>query len=154
MSTKKTLLLTSCSSKKLSTSAPAKFLYQGVIFKKIKKIAKNNHFDFKIISAKYGLLNSNEIIKPYDKSIKNKEDILQLREIVIPKLKSIQNDYDLIIIIMGEKYRQVIKPALIESKYKMIHDTRGIGGLTSRLNKYLRNPIDKMLKDLVSCKIS
>ena len=151
----KILVITSCTSSKLNYAAPAKSLYQGVLFRKIKKIVNYNNLDFKILSAKYGILDANDIIKPYEKELKNKKDILELRKRVIPNLKSIEEDYELIIIIMGKKYREVLEPLFIsKSKYKMIYDKRGIGGLTSKINFYLKSPIKKMLSELIPCKIS
>jgi len=151
--TKKTLIITSCSSQKLSHLAPAKNLYQGTLFKKVKKLADNNHFEFKIISSKYGLLSSNEIISPYDKTIKNERDIMKIRELVIPKLKDIQNNYDLIIIIMGKNYRKIIEP-LFDKKYLIIHDSRGIGGLISLISKLLKIPRKNLLSKLRSYNIN
>ena len=148
----KILIIAGCSKKKLKYPAAAKDLYQGVLFKKIKKLVESNNFDFMIISAKYGLLKGIDLINPYNKKIHYKKDIIELREIVIPKLISIEENYNQIIIIMGKKYREVIKP-LFKEKYKMVYDSRGIGGLTQKFNKYLQNPISRMLDELVSCKI-
>ena len=149
-STRKILIITSCTAKKLKDEAPAKYLYQGVLFKKIKKLADYNKLDFKILSAKYGLLDGNQIVKPYDKTVKCKEDILRLRKKVLPELKALENKYDLIVLIMGKKYREVIKP-LYNNKYRMIYDSKGIGSLISKINSYSRKPFDTMLNDLELC---
>jgi len=149
---KQIAIITGCSIKKLANKAPARDLYQGVVFKKVKNLAKLFKLDFMILSAKYGLLNGTEIIKPYDIVIKNKGDILKLQEIVIPQLIQIEKKYSLIILIMGKSYRAVISPRFSE-KYKMIHDSKGIGALTSKLNKYLENPLQVLLNDLKNCKI-
>lgn len=151
---KNILLITGCTSKKLNHAAPAKYLYQGVLFKKLRRIVKQNNFDLKILSAKYGLLDSDVLIKPYDKIIKNEEDIIKLREMVLPKLKSIEDDYETIILVMGKKYRDVLKPMFENEKYKMIYDSRGIGGLTSKLNKYIKSPVRILFNDLILCKKS
>jgi len=150
---KKILVISGCTAKKLLYAAPAKNLYQGVLFKKIKKLVAYNQLDFMILSAKYGLIHGNDIIKPYDKTLKNKNDILKLRKRVIPKLKVIELNYDLIIIIMGKKYRDVLSPLFNDNKYKMIYDERGIGGLTSKINEYLKCTLNKIIFDLKSCEI-
>ena len=154
MHDKKILVISGCTAKKLLYAAPAKNLYQGVLFKKIKKLVTYNQLDFMILSAKYGLIYGNDIIKPYNKTLKNKNDILKLRKRVIPKLKVIELNYDLIIIIMGKKYRGVLSPLFNDNKYKMIYDQRGIGGLTAKLNKLIKNPLDRIVKELTPCKIS
>lgn len=151
---KNILLITGCSAKKLNKSAPAKYLYQGVLFKKIKKLVAYNQLDFMILSTKYGLIHANDIIEPYNKTLKNKNDILELRKRVIPKLKVIEINYDLIIIIMGRRYRDVISPLFSDNKYKMIYDERGIGGLTSKINEYLKCTLNKIIFDLKLCEIS
>ncbi|MHA1671974.1 MAG: DUF6884 domain-containing protein [Promethearchaeota archaeon] len=146
------VIITGCSVKKLTKKAPASELYQGVVFKKVKDLAKLLKLDFMTLSAKYGLLYGSEIIEPYDVVIKNKTDILKLQEIVIPQLVQIEKKYSLIILIMGKNYRAVIAPRF-GAKYKMIHDSKGIGGLTSRLNRYLKNSLQILLNDLENCRI-
>ncbi|MHA1105226.1 MAG: DUF6884 domain-containing protein [Promethearchaeota archaeon] len=146
------VIITGCSVKKLAKKAPARELYQGVVFKKVKDLAELLGLDFMILSAKYGLLHGTELIEPYDVVIKNKADILKLQEIVIPQLVQIEKDYTLIILIMGKNYRTVIAPRF-DTKYKMIHDSRGIGALTSRLNIYLKSPLQALLNDLENCRI-
>lgn len=144
---KKTLLITSCSSRKLSTPAPAIELYQGTLFKKVIELVENNHFDLKILSAKYGLINPDKFLHPYNKVIRNKEDILKIRSEHLPKLKKIQDNYDRIIVIMGKKYRDVIKP-LFNEKYIIISDNRGIGGYLSLLNEFLKLPKKELMRRL------
>ena len=146
------VIITGCSVKKLDNKALARELYQGVVFKKVKNLAELLGLDFMILSAKYGLLYGTELIEPYDVVIKNKADILKLQEIVNPHLVQIEKDYALIILIMGKNYRAVIAPRF-GTKYKMIHDSRGIGALTSRLNKYLNSSLQLLLNDLEDCRI-
>lgn len=152
MRNQKIVIITGCSVKKLDSKAPAREIYQGVVFKKVKNLTELQGIDFMILSAKYGLLQGSEIIEPYDMAIKNKTDILKLQEIVIPQLVQIEKDYTSIILIMGKKYRAVCAPRFSE-KYKMLYDSKGIGALTSRLNKYLENPLRVLLNDLENCKI-
>ena len=146
------VIITGCSVKKLDNQAPARDLYQGVVFKKVKDLAELHGLDFMILSAKYGLLRGSELIEPYDMVIKNKSDIVRLQEIVIPQLVQIEKDFIRIILIMGKNYRAVCAPRF-GTKYKMIHDRIGIGSLTSRLNKYLENSLQVLLNDLEDCRI-
>ncbi len=152
MSTKQIVIITGCSVKKLNIKAPALELYQGVVFKKVKDLATSLGLDLMILSAKYGLIDGSEILSPYNTVIKKKEDILKLRERVIPQLLQIEKVYSLIILIMGKNYRAVIAPRFGE-KYKMIHDSRGIGALTSRLNKYIKSSLEVFMGDLEDCRI-
>ena len=146
------VIITGCSVKKLDRRAPARELYQGVVFKKVKALAELQGLDFMILSAKYGLLQGSELIDPYDMVIKNKSNISKLQEIVTPQLVEIEKDYTRIILIMGKNYRAVCAPRFSE-KYKMIHDPTGIGALTSRLNKYSKSSLQVLLNDLEDCRI-
>lgn len=154
MNSEEIVIICSCSKQKLSNPAPAKYLYQGVLFKKIKKLAQYKKLDFRILSAKYGILNPNELIKPYDKTIKSKRDIINLRKKIMSAVKKIETDYSLIILIMGKKYRMVFEPFLNNPKYKMIYDSRGIGGLTAKVKEYTNKPLDNMIKNTISCNVT
>ena len=60
----------SCSKSKKSYPAPARDLYQGALFKKALAYAEA-HFDHVyILSAKYGVVHPDQIIEPYDKTLK------------------------------------------------------------------------------------
>ena len=54
----KILVISGCSQKKLSYPAPAKDLNQGQLFKAIKELTTQNQFDLKILSGKYGIIES------------------------------------------------------------------------------------------------
>ena len=136
---KKILVITSCSAKKKRISAPIRAidLYQGDFFKKVKKFALLNQFDLNIISAKYGLITSDEEISYYNVRIKNHADIQHLKPKVIPKLKNMTYNYDKILILMGIDYKKIIESAVNE---KFIHffDKRGLGGYLSLMNDLLQ----------------
>jgi cytoplasmic iron level regulating protein YaaA (DUF328/UPF0246 family) len=106
---KKILIITGCSKTKLDHPAAAEDLNQGQLFKKSKKLAIQHHFDLKILSGKYGLLDRTQIIEPYDQKISTKADIERIRKTISPKINQIKKEYDLIIIIMGKTYQKTIK---------------------------------------------
>lgn len=72
----KTIILISCGAKKEKTPQRAEDLYIGGYFKKTllyaKYLSKKNNAEIFILSAKYGVLELNEIIKPYDLTLNNK----------------------------------------------------------------------------------
>ncbi len=144
----KILIVTSCSAKKRNYKTKAIDLYQGHLFKKIKKFARVNNFDLKILSAKYGLLNPNSIIEPYNFTISNKKDVLNLQKKVISELLVSISNYKIVLIIMGSKYRKVIEPIDKENIYYIINH-KGLGGylnLMSKLLKFTRKEICKLLQ--------
>lgn len=148
------LVICGCSKEKRSNPAPAQYLYQGTLFKKIKKLVDYKRLSFKILSAKYGLIDPSKKIKPYDETLRYKSEILDLRKNVIPRMEKLQEKYSLIILVMGKKYREVFTPLFNNKKYKMIYDSLGIGSLLARINNYINSPLGVMLSDLVLCEIS
>ena len=143
----KILIIAGCSQKKLLNPAPAIELNQGQLFKAIRKLAIKNQFDLKILSGKYGLLEPDQIIEPYNQKIKTKADIKRVREIVNPTITQIWRDYGIIIVIMGKNYREVLKP-FFDNKFYVVFDKRGIGGYKSLLVHYLRLPTPQLLQEL------
>jgi cytoplasmic iron level regulating protein YaaA (DUF328/UPF0246 family) len=109
----KVLIIIECSKEKLgytgSIKAPAKMMYQGRLFKTVKEYAETMGFDYVIISAKYGLVFPNEIIEGYEKVLKTAEDVERIRPMVEEKLKPILTNYKKILVIAGEKYRDVLR---------------------------------------------
>mgnify|MGYP001227054899 CR=1 FL=1 len=65
------IALIGCSKKKNLFSSRAKNLYSSFLFRKTKGLVEANPLikDWFILSAKYGLLNKEEIIEPYDLSL-------------------------------------------------------------------------------------
>lgn len=135
---KKSLLIVNCSKKKLETPAKAKDLYTGQFFRGVKQLSEKLDFDLAILSAKYGLLNANQIIEPYDQIIKSKKDIQELQKKIRSKFSNLLENYNEIILFMGKKYRMVFSQYLDNPKVKFAYDHRGSGGylqLISTLNK-------------------
>lgn len=62
----KPFLLVGCSAQKLATPAEAQDLYQGDLFRKARAYAEALGADWRILSAKYGLLHPADVIEPYD----------------------------------------------------------------------------------------
>jgi hypothetical protein len=65
----KQIALIGCSKQKLDYSAPAKELYQGSLFKAARKYVEAKGYEWAILSAKYGLVDPNRIIEPYNQRL-------------------------------------------------------------------------------------
>jgi cytoplasmic iron level regulating protein YaaA (DUF328/UPF0246 family) len=90
----KRIILISCVKDKLKTPARAKDLYTSDLFKKSYRYAQLlNPDNIFIISAKYGLLEPEQIIEPYDETLKNKslDEIKKWSIDVIARLKEKAN---------------------------------------------------------------
>jgi hypothetical protein len=106
----------------------------------VRQYAEKNGFDWMILSAKYGLVNPEQIIEPYDYRISKVADIIRLQTTVIPNLESvIGKQYLWIIVIMGKQYRGVIDPLITKypTYFDVITDSRGIGGLKQQVKQLI-----------------
>lgn len=110
------IVLISCVSKKLDYPSKAKDLYISPLFRLnleySKKLTPDQVF---ILSAKYGLIELDEVISPYDLTLNNMsvKDRKAWSSKVLSQLR-IQTDLDRdkFIFLAGQKYRQYIIPYL------------------------------------------
>lgn len=103
------VVLISCGSKKSTETVQAKDMYQSALFKKSYDYAKRLNPDkIFILSAKYGLLNLDKRISPYDLTLNNMNlsERQKWAEMVINQIKKEGLDLknDEFIILAGEKY--------------------------------------------------
>jgi hypothetical protein len=139
----KVLIITECTKEKLgytnSIKAPAKKMYQGRLFRTVKEYAEAMKFDYVIISAKYGLLFPEDVIEGYEKTLKTKGEIEGIRCLVEKKLKPILNKYEKILVIAGEKYREVLRN-LWDERFIPIK-SKGYADLCNIIKKSVRKDI-------------
>lgn len=106
------IALISCVSKKLPHKAKAKFLYISPLFKMNLKFAESfSPKDIFILSAKYGLIDLEEEIEPYDKTL-NKMSSNDKKDWAKNVLDSLRKRADLendeFIFLAGENYRKCL----------------------------------------------
>ena len=106
---KKSLLIISCSKrKKLIENEPAIEVYDGPYYRILRKAAIE-YLEIKIVSAKYGLIDSKEIISYYDEPM-TKQRAIELRnendKKLLEDLKT--NNYSHVLILLGENYRNAL----------------------------------------------
>jgi cytoplasmic iron level regulating protein YaaA (DUF328/UPF0246 family) len=90
----KRVVLISCSARKRGYATKARELYDSDLFKKSLKYAEQLEPDaIFILSAKYGLVPLNEVIKPYNMTLNNMKaaEIRQWAERVRGQLTSVSN---------------------------------------------------------------
>jgi len=143
----KVLVITGCTKEKLgydaSVKAPAKQMYQGRLFKTVRKYCESMGFDYVIISAKYGLIHPDETIEGYEKVLRTKDDVKRIQPLVEEKLRPLLNNYDKIVVIAGKQYREVLEN-LWNEKFVAIKG-KGYGDLCSIVSKAI--PKGKTLLD-------
>lgn len=110
------IVLISCVSKKLPYNAKAKDLYVSSLFKYALKYAyKLNPDRIFILSAKYGLLELDDEIEPYDQTLNNMSgsEAKIWASMVLKQLSSktdmIHSEY---VFLAGEKYRKFLIPEI------------------------------------------
>lgn len=110
----KRIVLISCASKKLQHQARAKELYISSLFQLSLAFAKELEPDeFYVLSAKYGLVDIDKMIEPYDLTL-NHMSAKQKREWakgVLDQLRVVANlEKDHFIILAGRNYRDNLIP--------------------------------------------
>ena len=118
------VVLISCVSKKLPYKAKAQDLYISSLFQKSLQYAKSLKPDkIFILSAKYGLLELNEEIEPYNQTLNKmrSEEIKQWANNVLDQLKKVTDiENDEFIFLAGNKYRKFLLPHLKHYKIPML----------------------------------
>lgn len=136
------VLITACGSKKEDKPAPAGKLYKSPRIRYLYKKAKELKVPFYILSAKYGLINSDTIIQPYDQ-IMTKERAQELLSQVKEELKN----FEIIVFYSGgsrKEYRELVELACNElGKKLVIFGYKNMGDIrkTEKIIKKLKGEI-------------
>lgn len=115
----KSLLIISCSKtkKKLKGFVNAWDLYDGVVFRVLKKNNIDfNKFDVRIISTKYGMITTDNKIKYYDQKMDKKRADELVNEISNQFDKLLKKNYSIIYLCLGKVYLSTIKNNLLDNK--------------------------------------
>ena len=134
------IVLISCVSKKLDHKARAKDIYISTLFRYAFKYAQSMHPDkIFILSAKYGLLNLEQEIEPYNQTL-NTMGAAQVKswsENVLARLSRESNlEKDEIIFLAGARYRKYLTPKI--KNYKIPLQGLGIGKQLKYLKEHTR----------------
>lgn len=107
------LVITGCTKTKLgydsNTRAKASEMYKGRLFKIVRNYTLLKHFPLMIISAKYGLIRTDQVIQGYEKVISSREDVLRMKPLVTATLRPLLPSFDKVVVIAGERYRQTLQ---------------------------------------------
>ena len=108
------LFLVSCVKTKLSRPARAKELYISAWFRKARAYVQREGGAWRILSAKYGLVDPEDVIQPYEKTL----IAMQVAERrawasnVLEALEPCLADADTVVFLAGERYREFLEPSL------------------------------------------
>lgn len=108
------LYLVSCVKTKQCCPAPARNLYTSDWFVKARTCVERTGRSWYILSAKYGLVDPNEQIDPYEKKLDNMgvDDRRAWACGVIEALDSHLTDVKSVVFLASEKYREFLEPVL------------------------------------------
>lgn len=137
----KKIVLISCVKTKQNHKSKAKDLYISSLFKKSYAYAKTLNPDkIYILSAKYGLLEEEEIIEPYELTLKNSSVVYKKKWAtrVIKQLETVSDlQKDLFIFLAGIDYRKFLISHIINVQIPM--EKLDFGNQLSWLKNKLRN---------------
>lgn len=140
----KVLLATACGAKKNKGKMPAIDLYKSSRIKAVYN--RKNGADFAVLSAKYGLLYPDRIIKDY-------EQVLDSRGMhkLMPQVTEFIDKYELIVFFKGgsrEEYRELIKNASDAINKPLIlignRNQEDIGKIGELLSKCTKGDLEKI----------
>lgn len=141
---KRYLLLISCSNRKVETNIglPAIERYDGGTYRVIRKMQREkifpNNIDVKIISAKFGLIDSETNVPYYDQRL-DKQRVAELKSEVQRKfLDLISTDkYSKVYVDLGKDYLALITDLDNATNKKLIFSQGRIGERLSKLRNWL-----------------
>lgn len=114
---RRALVLVSCTKQKRSVPCRARELYTSTFFRLVRQLVERRDADWQILSAKYGLLNPDARIEPYELTL-NSMPVARRRawaDQLLFELLPLASNYDRVVFFAGQKYREFLAPAL-ESK--------------------------------------
>lgn len=123
------ICLVSCVSLKATEPRKARDLYISPLFKKARGVANKEYDRWYILSAKYGLVDPDTVIRPYDKTIlnMNREQRHQWAEDIFRELSHSTSPDDEITFFAGAKYREDLAPLLTERGNHIRVPMEGLG---------------------------
>ncbi len=115
------ICLVACVSRKQSHTAPAEDLYVSPLFKGARVLAKTRFDRWYILSAKYGLLEPDREIQPYNQTLNKmpRKERLDWANLVLGQLINCTRQTDILAFIAGDRYRQFLIPELLKNGYKI-----------------------------------
>lgn len=138
-----TVALVSCVKSKRDHAARAEDMYVSTLFQGMREYAQKNADAWFILSAQYGLLEPDEIILPYERTLNKlpKSDRLAWAGGVGSRLLNILPAKASILMLAGERYREYLIPFLTSHQFavEIPMDGLSFGRQLNWLNRQLRN---------------
>jgi hypothetical protein len=129
LATAQTLFLVSCVSKKRSAACRARDLYISDWFVKARAHVEATGSPWFILSAEFGLVDPDAVIAPYERTLnrmhvaERREWARRVLEHLVPKLVAVER----VVLFAGERYRELLLPALTASRVAVDLPLQGLG---------------------------
>ena len=131
------LVLIGCSAAKLSRAAPAAELYTGQLFVLSRRYAEHFGSAWRILSAKYGVVDPRQVIEPYDRALRKMKPELRrqwaawcqcglahvLEEVGATATCGKYRDFPRIVILAGRDYVQPLLQYTLLAQHRNEVDT-------------------------------
>lgn len=143
---KQRIALVSCAKSKKDVPAPAAELYTSTLFRSCKEYAESNADQWYILSAEHGLLHPEEVVAPYERTLKRMRmsERLDWAERVQRQLLETLPPQSEITLLAGECYRENLIPFLKEHGFTVRIPLLGLPfGKQLRRLKALNNPVNR-----------
>ena len=117
----KVIALVSCVSRKQSAASAAKDLYQSDWFRKARAYVEQNQWPWYILSAQHGLLSPNQVISPYELTLKllPAQERRKWADVVFHQITDIATPPCCLKIFAGQAYREYLSRRLQEHEYQV-----------------------------------
>ncbi len=122
------LYLVSCVGRKLSVPAPAKDLYTSQLFRKSRTFVESINQPWLILSAKYGLVSPEQVIEPYDLTLKKmpKAERRRWAEAIASQLHPHLDGVNAVIFLAGRDYQQFLDSKIVEQGIAIFDPMEGM----------------------------
>lgn len=120
--------LVSCVKSKRTTAAPAKDLYISALFQGLRRYAEVKADAWYILSAEHGLLNPEQIVEPYEKTLNQmgSRQRLEWAEEVQRRLLRVLPEGAEVIVLAGQRYREHLVPVLRDRGFSVSIPLEGL----------------------------
>lgn len=120
--------LVSCVKTKRAYASPAQDLYTSTLFKGMRRYAELNADVWFILSAEHGVLQPNQVIEPYERTLNSMsvKDRLVWAERVKQQLLPLLQPNEQVIVLAGERYREYLLPFLRGSGFSVTVPMEGL----------------------------
>lgn len=108
------LALVACVAGKVGHASPAKDLYDSDWFHKARRFVEARAWPWRILSAKHGLLDPDQVIEPYEVSLLHMAKAARRAwaESVLVALDELVVEHRAVVVLAGVRYREHLVPAL------------------------------------------